>query len=81
MGKSDDMIRKVAIIGVALSAWFAGRATAQQIVDVHCHNILPAYMEVLEKHGAVLEETFPLPEWTAVQSLLLLHFHPSLQPA
>ena len=22
-----------------------------------------------------------VPEWTAVQSLLLLHFHPSLQPA
>ena len=30
---------------------------------------------------AVNPTSFPLPEWTAVQSLLLLHFHPSLQPA
>lgn len=66
------MIRKVAIIGVALSAWFAGRATAQQIVDVHCHNLLPAYMEVLEKHDAALEETFPLPEWSVEAHLAFM---------
>lgn len=66
------MIRKVAIIGVALSALFAGRATAQQIVDVHCHNILPAYMGVLEKHDAALEETFPLPEWNVEAHLAFM---------
>lgn len=66
------MMRKAAIIGAALSAWFAGRATAQQIVDVHCHNILPAYMEVLEKHDAVLEETFPLPEWSVEAHLAFM---------
>lgn len=65
-------MRKAAIIGAALSAWFAGRATAQQIVDVHCHNILPAYMEVLEKHDAVLEETFPLPEWSVEAHLAFM---------
>ena len=27
------------------------------------------------------EHPFRMPEWTAVQYLLLLHFHPSLQPA
>ena len=72
MGKSNDMMRKVAIIGVALSVWFAGRAMAQQIVDVHCHNILPAYMEILEKHGAALEETFPLPEWSVEAHLAFM---------
>lgn len=72
MGNADDMMRKAAIIGAALSAWFAGRATAQQIVDVHCHNILPAYMEVLEKHDAVLEETFPLPEWSVEAHLAFM---------
>lgn len=65
-------MRKVAIIGVALSVWFAGRAMAQQIVDVHCHNILPAYMEILEKHGAALEETFPLPEWSVKAHLAFM---------
>lgn len=40
-----------------------GTASAQQAVDVHSHNILPAYREVLEKHSAALEEGFPLPVW------------------
>lgn len=65
-------MRKISIIGVALSVWFAGRATAQQIVDVHCHNILPAYMEVLEKHDAALEETFPLPGWSVEAHLAFM---------
>ena len=63
MGKSDDMMRLVIIIGVVLSVWFADWAAAQQIVDVHCHNIMSGYMEMLKKHDAALEETFPLPEW------------------
>jgi len=69
MGKSDDMIRKIAIIGVALSAWFAGRATAQQIVDVHCHNILPDFVNALDAHDAALDETFPLPAWNVESHL------------
>lgn len=56
-------MRLVIIIGVVLSVWFADWAAAQQIVDVHCHNIMSGYMEVLKKHDAALEETFPLPEW------------------
>lgn len=36
---------------------------AQNIIDVHTHNILPEYLEVLKKHHAELEETFPLPAW------------------
>ncbi|MCD8235719.1 MAG: amidohydrolase [Prevotellaceae bacterium] len=36
---------------------------AQQAIDVHCHNVLPEFTEFLERHGAALEETFPLPEW------------------
>ncbi len=37
--------------------------TAQQAVDVHCHNILPEFKALLDRHGAALEETFPLPDW------------------
>lgn len=38
---------------------------AQMAVDVHTHIILPEYKELLRRHGAELEETFPLPEWEA----------------
>lgn len=69
MGKSDDMIRKVAIISVALSAWFAGRAMAQQIVDVHCHNILSDFVNALNAYDAALDETFPLPAWNVESHL------------
>ena len=35
---------------------------AQKPVDVHTHIILPEYRELLQRHGAELEETFPLPD-------------------
>lgn len=38
---------------------------AQMAVDVHTHIILSEYKELLRRHGAELEETFPLPEWEA----------------
>jgi len=63
------MIRKIAIIVVALSAWFAGRATARHIVDVHCHNILPDFVSALDAHDAALDETFPLPAWNVESHL------------
>ena len=42
-----------------------GNVAAQGIVDVHCHNILPYYLEVLEEHDAAMDEGFPLPAWDA----------------
>lgn len=36
---------------------------ARQVVDVHSHNILPDYRQVLARHHAELEEGFPLPAW------------------
>ena len=48
---------------MVLSTCMAGNMAAQGIVDVHCHNILPFYMETLEKHDAALDEGFPLPAW------------------
>lgn len=38
-------------------------ATAQPTIDVHCHNILPDFRALLERHRAAQEETFPLPDW------------------
>lgn len=54
---------KKTITLMAISTCMAGDIVAQGIIDVHCHNILPFYMEVLEKHDAALDEGFPLPAW------------------
>ncbi len=40
-------------------------ASSQTVIDVHSHIILSEYMAVLEKHDALMEETFPLPKWNA----------------
>lgn len=42
---------------------------AQNVVDVHTHNILPAYLEVLGENNALLDETFPLPSWNVESHL------------
>lgn len=56
------MGRKLVLL-MAMSALFISCPVFGQTIDVHCHNILPEYMAVLEKHGAAMEETFPLPAW------------------
>lgn len=48
---------------IAISTCMVGNVVAQSIIDVHCHNILPFYMEALEKHDAAMDEGFPLPAW------------------
>ena len=48
---------------------FAIPVAAQQIVDVHSHIIVPEYMEMLKRHNAELEETFPLPRWSVERHL------------
>lgn len=60
------------VISAALSALFAGGAMAQQVVDVHCHNILPDFVNSLDAHNAVLDETFPLPEWNVESHLAFM---------
>lgn len=47
-----------------MSAIVCANIWAQQAVDIHCHNILPKFIEVLNSHDAALDETFPLPDWT-----------------
>ena len=54
---------KKAVLLMAISTCMVGNVVAQSIIDVHCHNILPFYMEVLEKHNAAMDEGFPLPPW------------------
>lgn len=57
------MTKRRLINSIAVLLLGIATASAQQAVDVHSHNILPAYLEVLKKHGATLEEGFPLPAW------------------
>ena len=56
------MWNKIVSLMMFLSC-MAGNMVAQGIIDVHCHNILPFYMEALEKHDAAMDEGFPLPAW------------------
>lgn len=53
------------LLTLLLSILFASSVMAQQTIDVHCHNVLPEFVEFLEGHGASMEETFPLPYWDA----------------
>ena len=60
------------ITAVLLGTALALSAEAQQAVDVHTHIIIPEYVEMLKAHGAELEETFPLPEWSAERHIAFM---------
>lgn len=45
---------------------------AQKPVDTHTHIILPEYKGLLQRHGAGLEETFPLPDWDAERHIAFM---------
>lgn len=34
-------------------------SNAQQVIDVHCHNIFPEFTEFLERHGAAMGYRHP----------------------
>lgn len=58
---------------LALTAWLLGGTSwAQSPIDVHAHIIPPEYREFLQRHGAELEETFPLPIWEAEKHLAFM---------
>ena len=44
-------------------------ASAQGVVDVHSHIILPEYLSFLKENHAELQETFPLPQWNMDEHL------------
>ncbi len=48
---------------------FFHTVTAQHAFDVHCHNVLPEFKALLDRHDAALEETFPLPDWDVASYL------------
>lgn len=58
----------IGIVGMALTVF----PLSAQTVDVHTHIIVPEYTEVLKAHGAELEETFPLPTWSAERHIAFM---------
>lgn len=44
-------------------------AEVERTADVHSHIITPQYLQILAKHNALNEETFPLPEWNIKNQL------------
>ena len=45
---------------------------AQTLTDYHCHLITPEYRAALAEHGMLLDEGFPLPQWSAEAHLQLM---------
>ena len=50
----------------ALAALSVTAASADPVpaADVHCHFITPGYLALLERHGALLDELYPIPAWS-----------------
>ena len=65
-------MRKDFILTIMMLVLISIQAVAQKIIDVHCHNILPSYIETLDRHDAALEETFPLPTWNVESHLAFM---------
>ncbi|MDO4160429.1 MAG: amidohydrolase family protein [Prevotellaceae bacterium] len=49
-----------------------GKAMSQVIADVHSHNVLPSYIAFVGSHGALLEEGFPIPSWSAERHIEMM---------
>jgi len=56
------------LMAIALTA----SLSAQGLVDYHSHLITPEYRAALERHGMLLDEGFPLPQWSAEAHLQLM---------
>ena len=44
----------------------------KRVVDYHAHVLNDAYLELLARHGALLEDGFPLPGWSEGEALAFL---------
>ncbi len=52
---------------------FAASAQAQGVIDVHSHPIFNDYIETIQKHGAGMEEGFPIPTWDAESHIAFMN--------
>ncbi len=63
---------KKLLLLISIMVWRTVAVWSQPVVDVHSHNILPSYLEFLDRHDALLEEGFPLPSWNVDEHLRLM---------
>ena len=56
-----------------LGLMMATSLMAQGVLDLHSHLITPEYRALLEKHGAQLDEGYPLPEWSETDHLMAMN--------
>lgn len=64
---------KKTIIMALLMASSLHTVSAQNIIDVHSHVISPSYLDALTRHNALLEEGFPLPQWSVESQLKFMN--------
>ena len=52
-------------LGISISLLFSSMVIfAQSAIDMHSHFTTPEFLQVLAKHDALLDEGFPIPDWT-----------------
>lgn len=62
-------MRKALLLIMCLESLFA---QAQILTDWHCHPIPDSYREAVAEHNALLDEGFPLPQWSAERHLQMM---------
>lgn len=60
-----SIVRTAGIALAAVTALTSPASARAQTVDAHSHIITTDLIGLLARHGAELEETFPLPAWSA----------------
>ena len=62
-GRSLRAMKSFLAGAIAMSMPLAA-ALAEGTADVHCHFTTPDYLALLEKHGALMDELYPIPAWS-----------------
>lgn len=57
------------ILYTLISLFMSMPIMAQSIMDVHSHIVTNDYMQMLKKHGAEMEDGYPLPTWSVEKHL------------
>lgn len=63
-------MKRIAIIGLLMGMYL--QVGAQNVVDVHSHNVLASYTDFLRSHDALMEEGFPIPLWNVEDHLKMM---------
>lgn len=65
-------MRKIKYLLLTMALCLPMGAISQKVVDVHSHLLTDKYMEMLRRHGAEMEDGFPLPTWSVERHLAFM---------